>query len=457
MRALAKLAAWLAGVASSNQLDLPPTTYAARAPSMAGEPYPQRHASRGPLDPPSSLVHRSFSLFSDSHLSIDRIPIRPSPWIGGDEAESYSSRSPRGSQWALESDMHAHMSSSPIIRRRWAPPLSTSIDLALAFLPNPSHRPHQLYSSISILVKVNSYTAAGARREPAMEFTPAHGGGAEDSERARVGGGGAAWVEKEHMFEKVVTPSDVGKLNRLVIPKQHAERYFPALDSSATAAPGTGKCLVLSFEDRAGKAWRFRYSYWNSSQSYVMTKGWSRFVKEKRLGAGDTVLFSRGHGAAAARARLFIDFRRRRQDLAFLQHPPPPLLGSQRFMPLPSVPIVCPWQQQQQQDYYGAYGGGAPASSRHVLFLRPQQVPSAAVVLASVPVSVAASTVEDATRSKRVRLFGVNLDCPTEEGEDGAREDNRTASTLLQQLPSPSSSTSSSTAGKDVCSLDLGL
>ncbi|OEL20288.1 putative B3 domain-containing protein [Dichanthelium oligosanthes] len=276
-----------------------------------------------------------------------------------------------------------------------------------------------------------------------MEFTPAHGG-AEDSERA-ARGGGAAWVEKEHMFEKVVTPSDVGKLNRLVIPKQHAERYFPALDASAAAAAaaaGGGKGLVLTFEDRAGKAWRFRYSYWNSSQSYVMTKGWSRFVKEKRLGAGDTVLFSRGAGQGPARARLFIDFRRRRQDLAFLQ---PPLLSAQRYMPLPSVPI-CPWQD------YGAYGATAPApSSRHVLFLRPQ-VP-AAVVLTSVPVSVAASAVEP-TRSKRVRLFGVNLDCPPD-GEDGGRV-IQTASTLLQ-LPSPSSSTSSSTAGKDVCSLDLGL
>ncbi|WVZ57487.1 hypothetical protein U9M48_007866 [Paspalum notatum var. saurae] len=277
-----------------------------------------------------------------------------------------------------------------------------------------------------------------------MEFTPAHGGGVEDFERAR-GGSVAAWVEKEHMFEKVVTPSDVGKLNRLVIPKQHAERYFPALDASsaAAAAAGGGKGLVLSFEDRAGKAWRFRYSYWNSSQSYVMTKGWSRFVKEKRLGAGDTVLFARAAGdGAAARGRFFIDFRRRRQDLAFLQQP---LASAQRFLPLPSVP-VCPWQD------YSAYGASAPMPSRHVLFLRPQ-VP-AAVVLTSVPVGVAASAVEPA-RSKRVRLFGVNLDSPPE-GEDGAGGVTRTASTLLQ-LPSPSSSTSSSTAGKDVCSLDLGL
>ncbi|CAL4915306.1 unnamed protein product [Urochloa decumbens] len=294
-----------------------------------------------------------------------------------------------------------------------------------------------------------------------MEFAPAHGG-VEDSERSRAAAAaatGAAWVEKEHMFEKVVTPSDVGKLNRLVIPKQHAERYFPALDAAAAAAAaaaGGGKGLVLSFEDRSGKAWRFRYSYWNSSQSYVMTKGWSRFVKEKRLGAGDTVLFSRGAAHGPARGRLFIDFRRRRQDLAFL---PPPLLASHhhRFMPLPSVPI-CPWQQ----DYgAGAYGPAAalpaPPSSRHVIFLRPQQVVPAAVVLTSVPVSVAASTVEQAARSKRVRLFGVNLDCPPPDGEeDGAGGVTRAASTLLQ-LPSPSSSTSSSTAGKDGCSLDLGL
>lgn len=118
------------------------------------------------------------------------------------------------------------------------------------------------------------------------------------------GGRGGGEVEREHMFDKVVTPSDVGKLNRLVIPKQHAERFFP-LDSSTN-----DKGLLLNFEDRNGKSWRFRYSYWNSSQSYVMTKGWSRFVKEKRLDAGDIVSFQRGVGEIG-RDRLYIDWRRR--------------------------------------------------------------------------------------------------------------------------------------------------
>ncbi|GJM91333.1 hypothetical protein PR202_ga07696 [Eleusine coracana subsp. coracana] len=256
------------------------------------------------------------------------------------------------------------------------------------------------------------------------------------------------------MFEKVVTPSDVGKLNRLVIPKQHAERYFPALGpaaAAATSSEGGNKGLVLSFEDRAGKAWRFRYSYWNSSQSYVMTKGWSRFVKDKRLGAGDTVAFARGVGDAAARGRFFIDFRRRRQDVAFL-HPPPAFAAASvhQRLPLPSVPICGPWQDYSYST--SSYAPAPAAPGRHVLFLRPQM--PAAVVLTSVPVRVPASAVE-AARSKRVRLFGVNLDTPPVM-EDDARVTTM-ASTLLHQLPSPSSSTSSSTADKDMCSLDLGL
>ncbi|KAJ4870155.1 AP2/ERF and B3 domain-containing transcription repressor TEM1 [Raphanus sativus] len=81
-------------------------------------------------------------------------------------------------------------------------------------------------------------------------------------------------VSRELLFEKAVTPSDVGKLNRLVIPKQHAEKHFP-LPATTTAAKGDGESVAVL------------YSYWNSSQSYVLTKGWSRFVKEKGLRAGD--------------------------------------------------------------------------------------------------------------------------------------------------------------------------
>ncbi|XP_019181230.1 PREDICTED: AP2/ERF and B3 domain-containing transcription factor RAV1-like [Ipomoea nil] len=108
---------------------------------------------------------------------------------------------------------------------------------------------------------------------------------------------------RERLFEKAVTPSDVGKLNRLVIPKQQAEKHFPLQNGAVTS-----KGVLLNFEDTNGKVWRFRYSYWNSSQSYVLTKGWSRFVKEKSLKAGDIVSFHRSTGPEK---QLFIDWKAR--------------------------------------------------------------------------------------------------------------------------------------------------
>ncbi|KAL6847881.1 hypothetical protein ACP4OV_022009 [Aristida adscensionis] len=120
-----------------------------------------------------------------------------------------------------------------------------------------------------------------------------------------------AWA-RAPLFEKAVTPSDVGKLNRLVVPKQHAEKHFPLRRSPETAA--TGKGVLLNFEDGEGKVWRFRYSYWNSSQSYVLTKGWSRFVREKGLRAGDTIVFS--HSTCGPEKQLFIDCKKNKTAAA---------------------------------------------------------------------------------------------------------------------------------------------
>ncbi|XP_047045221.1 AP2/ERF and B3 domain-containing protein Os05g0549800 [Lolium rigidum] len=117
-------------------------------------------------------------------------------------------------------------------------------------------------------------------------------------------------VARDHLFDKTVTPSDVGKLNRLVIPKQHAEKHFPLQLPAGAAVSGECKGVLLNFEDGTGKVWRFRYSYWNSSQSYVLTKGWSRFVKEKGLHAGDAVGFYRS-AAPGNNDQLFIDCKLR--------------------------------------------------------------------------------------------------------------------------------------------------
>ncbi|KAL2336297.1 hypothetical protein Fmac_010743 [Flemingia macrophylla] len=299
-------------------------------------------------------------------------------------------------------------------------------------------------------------------------------------------------AEKEHMFDKVVTPSDVGKLNRLVIPKQHAEKYFP-LDSSTNE-----KGLLLNFEDRNGKLWRFRYSYWNSSQSYVMTKGWSRFVKEKKLDAGDIVSFQRGVGELY-RHRLYIDWRRRPDH--HHHHGPDPsttlftpfFLPNQphlmsirwgataqahgRFYSLPSPTPPRHHHDQLQQHlnynnsmYHHPFGAAAtanngsahhynyhhditsgsgsvfylrstppsmPVSDHQTLSTRQQQQeggnsPISPMIIDSVPVahnhhhhhpyhgakSGSGTTTSPTTAGKRLRLFGVNMECASSTSED---------------------------------------
>ncbi|XP_055821810.1 B3 domain-containing protein Os03g0120900-like isoform X1 [Solanum dulcamara] len=310
-----------------------------------------------------------------------------------------------------------------------------------------------------------------------------------------LGVGESNTIEREHMFDKVVTPSDVGKLNRLVIPKQHAEKYFP-LDSTTNE-----KGLLLNFEDRNGKPWRFRYSYWNSSQSYVMTKGWSRFVKEKKLDAGDIVSFQRGIGELG-KDRLFIDWRRRpdapdhlhythftnhvplshhnnfyRYPAAaawnsppFLQPPPEHShLHSRLMLESASGSMSHHHQQSYPPHSYSTYGSspnyyydtcnfnnsnttvvnGNPCPSGSVIYLRSgsAQVPQKAglmqrghssssvggsgrilepVVFDSVPV------VQGKAAAKRLRLFGVNMDCPISDSDESCEITSSSSS-----LPNP--------------------
>ncbi|KAH7848802.1 hypothetical protein Vadar_008236 [Vaccinium darrowii] len=95
------------------------------------------------------------------------------------------------------------------------------------------------------------------------------------------------------LFQKELTPSDVGKLNRLVVPKKYAVKFFPPMTHDTEENTGDGKVdeVNICFYDRMMKLWKFRYCYWNSSQSFVFTRGWNRFVKEKGLKANDMISF----------------------------------------------------------------------------------------------------------------------------------------------------------------------
>ncbi|KAF5469536.1 hypothetical protein F2P56_013600 [Juglans regia] len=103
--------------------------------------------------------------------------------------------------------------------------------------------------------------------------------------------GGLMWKQ---LFQKELTPSDVSKLNRLVIPRKYAIKYFPRTSETAednNAEGGTMEDVLLTFYDRLMRPWKFRYCYWKSSQSFVFTRGWNRFVKENHLKSKDTITF----------------------------------------------------------------------------------------------------------------------------------------------------------------------
>ncbi|KAJ4917672.1 AP2/ERF and B3 domain-containing transcription factor [Raphanus sativus] len=95
------------------------------------------------------------------------------------------------------------------------------------------------------------------------------------------------------LFQKELTASDVGKLNRLVIPKKYAVKYLPFLsdDQSEREEGEIVEDVEVVFYDREMRQWKFRYCYWRSSQSFVLTRGWIGFVKEKRLKEKDVITF----------------------------------------------------------------------------------------------------------------------------------------------------------------------
>ncbi|KAL6646712.1 hypothetical protein ACP70R_015406 [Stipagrostis hirtigluma subsp. patula] len=209
-------------------------------------------------------------------------------------------------------------------------------------------------------------------------------------------------LEMEHLFSKTLTQSDVGKLNRLLIPRREAERHFP---TAAEPADGGNVPSFLTFEDSAGKVWHFRYCFWGSSRTFVLTRGWSCFVKAKGLAAGDTVSFYHGAGqgqgqaAAGGVVRRFIHCRYRRVPAAVL--PPPPVALSDNW-PQPA------WQPACFASDKSAPGPDTTAGSSSL----PQPQPP----MVHEPTSLGHHRGKGVASAKRVRLFGVDHEIPPRPG-----------------------------------------
>eukprot|EP00249_Psilotum_nudum_P015244 c25221_g1_i2 orf=1031-3478(-) len=95
--------------------------------------------------------------------------------------------------------------------------------------------------------------------------------------------------QNAHMFCKTLTASDTSTHGGFSVPRKHAEDVLPPLDMSQSPP-----AQDLVARDLHGLEWRFRHIYRGQPRRHLLTTGWSFFVSQKKLVAGDAVIFLRG-------------------------------------------------------------------------------------------------------------------------------------------------------------------
>uniref|UniRef100_A0A0D9VIK6 Auxin response factor n=1 Tax=Leersia perrieri TaxID=77586 RepID=A0A0D9VIK6_9ORYZ len=108
-------------------------------------------------------------------------------------------------------------------------------------------------------------------------------------------GDGVATAEDQHekpaSFAKTLTQSDANNGGGFSVPRYCAETIFPRLDYAADPPVQT-----VVAKDVHGVAWNFRHIYRGTPRRHLLTTGWSTFVNQKKLVAGDSIVFLRGDG-----------------------------------------------------------------------------------------------------------------------------------------------------------------
>jgi hypothetical protein len=89
------------------------------------------------------------------------------------------------------------------------------------------------------------------------------------------------------LLHKLLQPSDVSSLGRIVLPKKEAESCLPYL--------AVKEGMFLTMEDfYTGKTWKVRYRYWpnNRSRMYLI-ENTGVFVRSHQLEEGDLLILYR--------------------------------------------------------------------------------------------------------------------------------------------------------------------
>ncbi|PWA99753.1 Aux/IAA-ARF-dimerization [Artemisia annua] len=104
----------------------------------------------------------------------------------------------------------------------------------------------------------------------------------------RGNGNGDGFLDKMSSFAKTLTQSDANNGGGFSVPRYCAETIFPRLDYSADPPVQT-----VVAKDVHGEIWKFRHIYRGTPRRHLLTTGWSSFVNQKKLVAGDSIVFVR--------------------------------------------------------------------------------------------------------------------------------------------------------------------
>ncbi|CAI9105060.1 OLC1v1003909C1 [Oldenlandia corymbosa var. corymbosa] len=110
----------------------------------------------------------------------------------------------------------------------------------------------------------------------------------DDEAGSLVNNGSDSSAEKPASFAKTLTQSDANNGGGFSVPRYCAETIFPRLDYTADPPVQT-----VVAKDVHGETWKFRHIYRGTPRRHLLTTGWSTFVNQKKLIAGDSIVFLR--------------------------------------------------------------------------------------------------------------------------------------------------------------------
>ncbi|KAG4985483.1 Auxin response factor 18 [Glycine soja] len=176
---------------------------------------------------------------------------------------------------------HAHTN----IHLRLPPFILCNVE-AVKFMANPET--DEVFAKLSLLPLRNSELGADS-----------DGAGGDDVAEPSC-------CEKPASFAKTLTQSDANNGGGFSVPRYCAETIFPRLDY--TAEPPVQTVVA---KDVHGETWRFRHIYRGTPRRHLLTTGWSSFVNQKKLVAGDSVVFLR-----AENGDLCVGIRRAKKGIS---------------------------------------------------------------------------------------------------------------------------------------------